>query len=258
MIPIGICTDFTNLPDARALGYDFAEVPLCELAALSDNYFDEFSAWCAGSGMRIQAVNRMLPEGMNIVGPDVRAAELHDYLSRAFARLKRLNARVVTLDAALNRTVPEGYDYPMAWRQLGNFLRLCQGHARENGLVIAAEPLRKTDCNLLNLVSEATLLSGLLQLNNVGVAANTGSMAMAAESVASLKQCGDSLCHVHIEHPLTRRMPREGDGEDYFKLMRILKKGGYAGGVSVCCGKCTDFLIEARSALLCLRQAQRS
>jgi len=258
MIPIGICTDFTNLPDARALGYDFAEVPLCELAALSDNYFDEFSAWCAGSGMRIQAVNRMLPEGMNIVGPDVRAAELHDYLSRAFARLKRLNARVVTLDAALNRTVPEGYDYPMAWRQLGNFLRLCQGHARENGLVIAAEPLRKTDCNLLNLVSEATLLSGLLQLDNVGVAANTGSMAMAAEPITALSQAGASLCHVHIEHPLTRRMPREGDGEDYFKLMRILKKGGYAGGVSVCCGKCTDFLIEARSALLCLRQAQRS
>lgn len=258
MIPIGICTDFTNLPDARALGYDFAEVPLCELAALSDNYFDEFSAWCAGSGMRIQAVNRMLPEGMNIVGPDVRAAELHDYLTRAFARLKRLNARVVTLDAALNRTVPEGYDYPMAWRQLGNFLRLCQGHARENGLVIAAEPLRKTDCNLLNLVSEATLLSGLLQLNNVGVAANTGSMAMAAEPITALSQAGASLCHVHIEHPLTRRMPREGDGEDYFKLMRILKKGGYAGGVSVCCGKCTDFLIEARSALLCLRQAQRS
>jgi len=258
MIPIGICTDFTNLPDARALGYDFAEVPLCELAALSDNYFDEFSAWCAGSGMRIQAVNRMLPEGMNIVGPDVRAAELHDYLSRAFARLKRLNTRVVTLDAALNRTVPEGYDYPMAWRQLGNFLRLCQGHARENGLVIAAEPLRKTDCNLLNLVSEATLLSGLLQLNNVGVAANTGSMAMAAEPITALSQAGASLCHVHIEHPLTRRMPREGDGEDYFKLMRILKKGGYAGGVSVCCGKCTDFLIEARSALLCLRQAQRS
>jgi sugar phosphate isomerase/epimerase len=257
MIPIGICTDFTNLPDARALGYDFAEVPLCELAALSDNYFDEFSAWCAGSGMRIQAVNRMLPEGMNIVGPDVRAAELHDYLSRAFARLKRLNARVVTLDAALNRTVPEGYDYPMAWRQLGNFLRLCQGHARENGLVIAAEPLRKTDCNLLNLVSEATLLSGLLQLNNVGVAANTGSMAMAAEPITALSQAGASLCHVHIEHPLTRRMPREGDGEDYRRLMRTLKQARYTGGVCVRAAKVADFTADARAALLCLSQAQR-
>lgn len=257
MIPIGICTDFVNIPEAQALGYDYMEIPLDGLSELSDSYFEEFAAWCAGSGVRIQAVNRMLPDGMSIVGPDVRAAALHDYLTRAFERCRRLNVRTVTLDAALCRTVPEDFDYPMAWRQLGNFLRLCQGHARDNGLVIAVEPLRKTDCNLLNLVSEATLLSGLLQLNNVGVAANTGSMAMAAESVTSLKQCGDSLCHVHIEHPLTRRMPREGDGEDYFKLMRILKKQGYGGGVSVCFTKTADFTADARSALLCLRQAQR-
>lgn len=258
MIPIGICADFTNIPDAHALGYDFMEIPLDGLAGLSDAYFDEFAAWCEGSGVRVSAVNRILPEGLNIVGTDVRAPELHDYLSRAFARCQRLKVRVAVLDAALSRTVPEGFDYPMAWRQLGNFLRLCQGHARECGLVIAAEPLRKTDCNLLNLVSEATLLSGLLQLGNVGVAANTGSMAMAAEPITALAQCGNSLCHVHVEHPLTRRMPREGDGEDYFKLMRILKKRGYAGGVSVCFNKTADFAADARSALLCLRQAQRS
>lgn len=258
MIPIGICTDFANLPDAHALGYDFVEIPLNALAELSDAWFDEFAAWCAGSGVRVQAVNRMLPEGMNIVGPDVRAPELHAYLSRAFGRCRRLKVRVVTLDAAIARAVPEDYDYPMAWRQLGNFLRLCQGHARECGLVIAAEPLRKTDCNLMNLVSEATLLSGLLQLNNVGVAANTGAMAMAAEPVTALTRTGTSLCHVHVEHPLTRRMPREGDGEDYFRLMRVLKKQGYAGGVSVLYDKAADFTAEARSALICLREAQRN
>lgn len=258
MIPIGICTDFANLPDAHALGYDFVEIPLNALSALSEAYFEEFAAWCAGAGVRVQAVNRMLPEGMNIVGPDVRAPELHAYLSRAFGRCQRLKVRVVTLDAAVARAVPEGYDYPMAWRQLGNFLRLCQGHARECGLVIAAEPLRKTDCNLMNLVSEATLLSGLLQLNNVGVAANTGSMAMAAEPVTALMQTGNSLCHVHVEHPLTRRMPREGDGEDYFKLMRVLKRQGYAGGVSVLYDKAADFAADARAALICLREAQRT
>lgn len=258
MIPIGICADFTNLPEAHALGYDFVEVPLDQLSALSDAYFDEFAAWCEGSGVRVMAVNHVLPEDMSIVGTDVRAPELHDYLSRAFKRCQRLKVRVATLDAPASRTVPEGFDYPMAWRQLGNFLRLCQGHARDCGLMIAAEPLRKTDCNLLNLVSEATLLSGLLQLNNVGVAANTGSMAMAAEPVTALNQCGNSLCHVHIEHPLTRRMPREGDGEDYFKLMRVLRRRGYPGGVSVCCAKTADFAADARAALICLRQAQRS
>ena len=257
MIPIGIVTDFTELPEAIALGYDYAEVSLSALSALSDAYFDEFAAYCAGNGIRVSAVNDMLPEGLDIVGPGVRATELHDYLKRAFARCKRLNVRVASLDAGLNRTVPAGYDYPMAWRQLGNFLRLCQGHARDCGVVVAVEPLRKVDCNLLNLVSEATLLSGLLQLANVGVAANTGGMGMAAEPVGALAQAGSSLLHVHVEHPLSRRMPREGDGEDYRKLMRTLKGMNYLGGVSVACHKSADFLSDARSALLCLRAAAR-
>ena len=257
MIPIGICAAFSDLPDAHALGYDYVETPLDALTALSDAYFEEFAAWCAGTGLRVQAVNRLLPEGLNIVGPDVRAPELHAYLKKAFERCRRLNVRVITLDAPAQRAAPAGSDYPTAWRQLGNFLRLIQPHARENGLTVAVEPLRKTDCNLLNLVSEATLMAGLLQLPNVGVAANTGAMAMAAEPLSALEQTGAALCHLHIEHPLTRRMPREGDGEDYWKLMRTLRRGGYAGGVSVSFARVTQFTADARAALLCLRQAQR-
>lgn len=257
MIPIGICAEFHNLPDAHALGYDYVETPLCALTELSEGYFDEFAAWCEGTGVRVRAVNRLLPEGLDIVGPDVRAPELHAYLDRAFARCRRLKVKVAALDAPLQRTVPGGYDYPLAWRQLGNFLRLIQPHARACGMAVAVEPLRKTDCNLMNLVSEATLMAGLLQLDNVGVAANTGAMAMAAESYSALEQAGSALMHVHIEHPLTRRMPREGDGEDYWKLLRILKKQGYAGGVSVAFSKTMDFTSDARAALLCLSQALR-
>ena len=256
MIPIGICAQLSDLPDAQALGYDYVETPLDALAALSDSYFDEFAAWCAGTGLKVLAVNRLLPEGLPIVGPEVHAPELHAYLKRAFERCKRLNVRVANLDAAAQRAVPEGCDYPLAWRQLGNFLRLIQPHARENGLTVAVEPLRKTDCNLLNLVSEATLMAGLLQLPNVGVSANTGAMAMAAEPLSALTQTGAALYHIHLEHPLTRRMPREGDGEDYFKLMRLLRRDGYTGGVSVAFARAADFVSDARAALLCLRQAQ--
>ena len=255
MIPIGICADFSDLPEAQALGYDYVETPLDRLTALTDSYFEEFAAWCDGTGLKVLAVNRLLPEGLSIVGPDVRAGELHAYLQRAFARCKRLKVKVASLDAGLQRAVPAGCDYPAAWRQLGNFLRLIQPHARENGLFVAVEPLRKTDCNLLNLVSEATLMAGLLQLGNVGVAANTGAMAMAAEPFSALEQTGEALRHVHIEHPLTRRMPREGDGEDYWKLMRTLRRSGYKGGVSVSFSKTLDFTSDARAALLCLRQA---
>ena len=44
MIPLGICTDFVNLPDAHALGYDYVEIPLAGLAALPERDFQEFAA----------------------------------------------------------------------------------------------------------------------------------------------------------------------------------------------------------------------
>ena len=258
MIPIGIATDFANLPEAHALGFDYVEIPLNELAGLSDKYFEEFAAYCEGTGIRVLAANRMLPEDLPVVGDNVRAPELHDYLDRAFKRAQRLKVRVVTMDAPKARAVPQGFDYPMAWRQLGNFLRLAQGHARDCALSIAVEPIRKAECDLLNLVSEATLLSGLLQLGNVGVAANLGHMGMASEPLSALRQAGSALCHVHAENALSRCMPRDGDGQDYRKPMAHLRAIGYAGGVSVT-GRCSgDFALEAAAALLCLRQAQKT
>ena len=258
MIPIGICTDFDNLPEVLSLGFDYVEVPLDELAALSDHFFQEFAAWCEGSGIRVTAVNRMLPKDLPIVGENVHASELHDYLKKAFERARRLKVRVVTMDAPASRMVPDGFDYAMAWRQFGNFLRLAQGHARECGLVIAVEPIRRTECNLLNLVSEATLISGLLQLGNVGVAANSGHMGMASESIGTLAQAGAALWHVHVENTLTRRMPAAGDGEDYRRLMNALRSIGYTGGVSACCAKAGEFSVDAYAALLCLRRAQET
>ena len=254
MIPIGICTDFTNLPDAHALGYDFMEIPLDALSALSDAYFEEFAAWCTGSGVRVQAVNHMLPEGLSIVGPDVRAPELHAYLSRAFARCQRLSVRVVTLDAALGRTVPEGFDYPMAWRQLGNFLRLCQGHAKECGIAVCLEPLRKADCSLLNLVSEATLIAGLLQLNNIAVAAHWGHMSMASEPMNALWRAAPLLGHVHLENALTRRLPAPGDGEDYGRMLSPLNTMGYKGGISLCGVTTETFVQDAAAAVEYIRK----
>lgn len=258
MAAIGICTDFVNLPEVARLGFDYVELSLVAVAALGEAEFAELADWVDAAGIHVYAFRDMLPGNLPVTGPGVSATALHDYLKRAFGRARRLGAKVIALDAAQARGVSRDADFPFAWRQLGNFLRLCQGHARECGLVIAAEPLRKTDCNLMNLVSEATLLSGLLQLGNVGVAANTGSMAMAAEPVTALTRTGNSLCHVHIEHPLTRRMPREGDGEDYFGLMRVLKKQSYVGGVSVVWNKSDDFVGDARAALICLREAQRN
>ena len=172
MPDIGICTDFVNLPEVAKLGYDYVELSLADIAALPEADFIELAGWVDATGIRVYACRDMLPGDLPVTGSGVNATALHGYLRYALGRARRLGVKIVVLDAAKSRAVSEDGDFPFAWRQLGNFLRLCQGHAKECGIAVCLEPLRKADCSLLNLVSEATLIAGLLQLNNIAVAAH--------------------------------------------------------------------------------------
>lgn len=195
----------------------------------------------------------MLPDSLPITGPGVNATALHGYLDHAFGRARRLGARVIVLDAAASRDVPPGADFTFAWRQLGNFLRLSEGHAKACGMSVALEPLREADCSLLNRVSEAALIGGLLQLDHIGVCAHWGHMSMASEPMGALRRAAPLLRHAHLENALTRRLPREGDGEDYARMLSVLSDIGYAGGVSLC-GAITDsFAEDAAAALACVK-----
>lgn len=254
MFSIGIYTDFINLPEVAALGFDYVELPLDALAALSEADFTAFLDYAEGNDIRVGACRRMLPDDLPVTGPGVNATALHGYLAHALRRAQRLGVKVVALDGARSRAVPPDLDFPFAWRQLGNFLRLAQGHAKECGITLALEPLRKADCNLLNLVSEATLIAGLLQLSNVAVAAHSGHMAMASEPMSALRQAAPLLRHVHMENALTRALPRPGDGEDYARLLETLSDIGYAGGVTLC-GTITErFAQDAGQALKHMRE----
>ena len=253
MTAIGICTDFVNLPEAAGLGFNYAELSLRDIAALSEADFEALADYVRDAGIAVYACRDMLPDDLPITGQGVNATALHAYLDRAFGRAQRLGVKIVSLDALRSRAVSDDGDYPFAWRQLGNFLRLCQGHARECGVTVCLEPLRKADCSLMNLVSEATLIAGLLQLSNIAVAAHWGHMSMASEPMDALWRAAPLLRHVHLENALTRRLPAPGDGEDYARMLSPLNVMGYAGGISLCGTITETFIKEAAGALAHIR-----
>ena len=253
MALIGICTDFVNLPEVARLGFDYVELSLADVAALPEADFIELADWVDAAGIQVRACRDMLPDDLAVTGPGVNATALHGYLRHALGRARRLGVKAVVLDAAKSRAVSDDGDFPFAWRQLGNFLRLTQGHAKESGITVALEPLRKADCSLMNLVSEATLIAGLLQLSNIAVAAHWGHMSMASEPMGALWKAGPLLRHIHLENALTRRLPSPGDGEDYARMLSPLNVMGYAGGISLCGTITEKFIKEAAGALAHIR-----
>lgn len=254
MIRIGLRTDFSFVPEAAELDYDYLELPLTQIAALSDEEFDELCEYLSQLAVRVEAVWDMLPIALRINGPVVSAQAQHAYLAPALDRASRLGAKIVAFDAPASRNVPVDFDFALARRQTGNFLRIAQGHAAQSDVRIAVQNFRRAECNLINTISEASLMAALLQLENVGVLADTVQMALASESLDAVERAGSSLMHVHTGCALKRTLPMDGDGEDYEKLFTVLVRSGYDGGVTaVSLGEQTA--PAARGALLRLRRA---
>lgn len=256
MIRIGLRTEFEFVPDAAGIGFDYLEIPLTRVAELTDGEFEELLAYFEAAGIRVEAMYDMLPQTLRVNGNSVRAGGHHEYLTRAFSRAQRLGVEIIAFDAAKSRQVPPTFDFALARRQTGNFLRIVQGHASQFDVKIAIQNIRYTDCNLINTVSEAALMAALLQQSRIGVLADTVHMAYQQEPLDSLIRCGSELMHVHTGNGVTRALPKAGDGEDYVKLFRTLAKMGYSGRVSAsCAGSCTAQ--DAAAALQCLRAAHR-
>ncbi len=256
MIRLGVCTDVKNINEAAEIGFDYLEFSLAKLASLTEEEYREVCDIVDNAPIKVEACNGMLPGDIKVVGEQVNAQIIHDYLDKAFARARRIGAKVVVFGSGASRRVPDGFDTSVAWRQIGNYLRMVQRHAMENDITVVIEPLRAVECNIMNYVSEATLMASLIQMPNIAVLADTFHMAMGSEPLSSLTMAGSLLKHMHIANAIGRKYPKTGDGERYQEIFETLKEMGYEGRVSVEAG-CEDFSREARQAFEVLN-AQRA
>ncbi|MBQ6646170.1 MAG: sugar phosphate isomerase/epimerase [Clostridia bacterium] len=255
MIKLGVCTSISNIKKAAAAGFDYLEAALNGIAAMSDEDFEKALGEVNQSPIKVEACNCLLPGSLKVVGPDVNAQALHEYLENAFTRAEKLGTKVVVFGSGAARGVPEGFDVPQAWRQIANFLRLCERHAADHGITVVIEPLRSGECNIINYVTEATILASLVQMEHICVLGDTYHMAFGHEGFNSLKMAGGLLKHIHTANAIGRVYPKIGDGEKYDELFETLTAMGYEGRVSVE-GRCEDFDTDAKAAYEALKAAR--
>ncbi|MBQ8506714.1 MAG: sugar phosphate isomerase/epimerase [Clostridia bacterium] len=255
-IRFGICAEPDQLAAAASAGYDYIELDLNRVLSLDEAAYREMTGQMERFGVYAEVVHNPLPEGMHIVGDGVSAQALHAHLEQSFQLARMLGAEIIVFDCAASRMLPRGFDPAMAWRQLGNFIRILQSHAADNDLKVALLPLRRSAAELMNYVTEATLISAMLRLDRVGVAASSYNMAMEAESLPQLGRTGSLLWHMRTSNVLGNRAPKSGDGEDYAALFAALKEMGYTGRVTME-GSCADFAADAAAALVCLKNEAR-
>lgn len=258
MIRLGVCTSPDNIELVAEAGFDYIEIGFAWLNSLSEEDYQALLEKVRASKIAVEASNGMLPGTLKVVGPDADEAEIRAYLDKTFRRGSELGIRVVIFGSGASRSVPEGFPQDEAWRQIARYLTIVSEYCDKYGVDVAIEPLRRAECNIMNLVTEGTLMASLINHPRVGVLGDTHHMLCGCEPYSAFAQAGKLLKHVHISHSMGnekgRNYPSPGDDGDYAEVFRVLKECGYDGRVSIEAGY-SDLKTDVPKAYKALSEA---
>ena len=259
MVKLGVCARPKDAALLAGQGFEYIEVGLSWLAGLSEEDYQTELATAKAAPIGVEAANGMLPGDLKVTGPDVDEAAVRAYLEKAFKRANEIGIKVVVFGSGAARRVPDGFAYGEAWRQIARFLTITEEYCEKYSIDIAIEPLRRAECNIMNLVTEGTMMSALLNLKHIGTLGDTYHMISCYEPYETLTRAGSLLKHVHIGHSIGpdqgRVWPYPGDGEDYKPVFAALKAAGYEGRVSIEAG-CQDMATDGVKAYAVLSEAR--
>jgi len=246
-------TEFDLIPAAKAAGYDYLEMPLSTIAALSEAEFAGVKQKVVEGKFPVEACNVFFPRSLRLTGPDVDWKQVEDYVKLALGRAGQLGAKVVVFGSGGSRQVPEGFPMEQAWLQLVQLLRMIEPIAAENGITVVIEPLNDKETNIIHTGAEGFALAKLVDRPHIRLLLDLFHMSLMKEDFGIAVTASGYVRHAHFAKPEGRVYPSVI--EDEFKaFFGGLKRGGYDGRVSVEAGF-SNFAVDAPRALAVMKQA---
>ncbi len=224
----GICAPPEQSAELKALGADFIEGGVQPLTQpLSETWKP------AASVLPILAANVLLPGTHRVTGPDVDPAKLKAYVERVVPRAKQLGIRRIVFGSGGARKIPDGFSREKAFAQLVDFAKLLAVTAEPHGLIFVAEPLNRTETNVLNSVGESAKLVAAVNHPNFRLLVDSYHFWLENDSLDDLIQLMPMIEHVHVADKDGRVYPGESGTSDYKSFFAVLKSAGYKGLISI-------------------------
>jgi D-psicose/D-tagatose/L-ribulose 3-epimerase len=248
-------TSFDLPAAARAVGFDYLELPLTRLASLAEDELEGVQRALARVGLPCEACNLLFPGELRLTGPQIQAEEIDAYLRRALPRAQRMGAQVVVFGSGKARSAPPGYPLEQAWQQLVELLRRAGDLAAVHALTIVIEPLNRAESNLVNQGVQALALAQQVAHPNVAMLLDNYHLARESENPQVALECGPWLRHVHLAEPAGRTFPiaAESAAGPVGAFFAALRQAGYDGRMSLEAGF-GQFQHEAPLALALMRR----
>jgi sugar phosphate isomerase/epimerase len=252
---VGYCVGLKGLETAKAAGFDYVEIGVTEIAALSDEDFEAALERVKQVGIPILNANLFLPASMRLTGPQAADPEQQmAYVRKAFARLNRLGVRIVCFGSGGARRVPDGFPKEEAFKQLVAFGKRIVPEARAQGITVVIEPLRSQESNIINTAREGFELVKAVGDPNFELLIDFYHLASEKEDPAIILEAREHLRHLHVANPQGRVFPLTWDEFDYAPFFANLRRIGYVGRISIEASS-RDIPTDAPRAIALLRRA---
>lgn len=232
-IEIGVCGSIQGFATAEALGFDYYEPSVGALSLLSDQAFSDVRKQVDSSRIRCETCNNFILK-LKVVGTDVDVSALKAYMVRMMDRCRQLGTEIIVWGSQDSRNVPEGYSRETAWKQIKEFLFYAGDIAASKNMVIAIEPLRHPDSNIINSGAEAFRLVHEVNHPHIKMMIDFYHMRSEKEDPKILLDAASEIVHIHFANPEGRRWPKSaGEDPEYGRFFSYLKQIRYQQGISI-------------------------
>jgi len=246
--PIGI----EIVEDLAAMGFDYIELSLADMAALSEGQFRAMAQRVRQSGIRCEACNNFFPPRVRLTGADAKLTVALDYATAAMDRAAELRAKIIVFGSSGAKNVPAGFDHGDAWKQIVELLKNLGPLAAARGITLAIEPLNRKESNIVNLAAEGLELVQQVDHPNVQLLIDYYHLIMEQEDLAIIGGAGAGIRHVHFAQVEGRIFPTQSS-DHFAEFFDRLHQAGYSDRCSIE-AHTRDFYSDAPRALRVLKE----
>lgn len=228
----GICRNFQQCLDDYPEKADYVEVAAWDLHDIDPDVYARFKDAVRAGKINTYSCNGLFPSDMRLTG-DVDWSAVKCYCDETFYKLAELNIKMLVFGSGKAKHVPDGFDRARAWEQLYELGALLSDTAKPYGQTVVVEPLRYSEVNIVNTVSEGAAYCRKVNRNNFKLLVDFYHFANNEEDPATLFENRDLLAHTHIATVEERTRPTtEAHWAFFEKSLATLKSIGYTGCLS--------------------------
>jgi sugar phosphate isomerase/epimerase len=252
VLPLGVCTSYSNAELLRGLGYTFIEegvgrflIPDAKNGG--DAQFEKNLAERKAVGMPILSYTSFFPGDLKSVGPELHHEAILQRTELALKRAKEIGSKNIVFGSGGSRRIPDGFDRAKAKQQHIELSKKMAPLAEKYGITISIEPLNASETNFVNSLADGAEIVQAVNSPWFRLLCDIYHMKKDDEGPEQILKYGKLITHCHIAEKANRTAPGV-EGDDFRPYFKALKKVKYKKGLSLEC-RWKNFDSEVKTAI---------